>query len=491
MKSVHVLEMLGISKTFGATNALQSVNLCTSAGRVHALVGENGSGKSTLMKILAGNYDKDSGKILLKGSDYSPRNPAEARHLGVAMIHQELALCPHMSILDNVLLGIESERFGWISSATTKQRVLEALEPLGLASLNLETRVGDLPIAQRQLVEIARALATSASVVVLDEPTSSLTEKDVEKLFQVIRTLAKNGKSVIFISHFLNEIREVCDDYTVLRDGKFIGTGIVSEKTDSEIISMMVGRSIEDLYPRSVRSPSETVITLDHIAGRILPQEVSLQVHKGEVVGIAGLNGAGRSETLRIIFGLDELYKGKLIVKEFGGMSTPHHRWQQGVGLLSEDRKGEGLALNLSIEENITLTSLKPGFLSLKRLALSANEFVVRLGIKCRNSQQPVGELSGGNQQKVALARLLYHGTDVLLLDEPTRGIDVGSKEQIYRLIDEGAANGMAILMVSSYLPELLGVCDRIAVMRRGVLGVAHPVQDASQELLMHEAVGA
>jgi ribose transport system ATP-binding protein len=486
-----LLELRGIHRSFGATVALDGVDLSVEPGEIHALVGENGSGKSTLMRIAAGALAPDSGEMLLDGEPYRPATPAAARAAGVAMVYQELTLCSHLSVLDNLTLGLEPVRFGFLRHEDAARQCREALAPLGLAEIDLDAPAGSFPIAVRQLIEIGRAAVLQARVVILDEPTSSLTEADVQRLFQVIRTLKARGCGVIYISHFLNEIREIADRLTVLRDGHLIGVRPVAEVSDAQIVTMVVGRSIEELYPRTERNPGEVLLEVTHLAGRKLPKDASLTVRRGEVLGIAGLNGSGRTELVRTIFGLDPITSGQVSVRAITGPASPHRRWNEGVGMLSEDRKGEGLALNLSIADNITLSSLPGGWISDASLETESQQWIGALAIKVRNAGQAAGELSGGNQQKVALARLLEHGVDLLLLDEPTRGIDVGSKEQIYRLIDRCAQEGKAVLMVSSYLPELLGVCDRIAVMRRGELGPARAASGLTQEDLLEEAVGA
>jgi ribose transport system ATP-binding protein len=485
-----LLSMCGISKRFGATVALDHAGLEVGAGEVHALVGENGSGKSTLMRILAGAIQPDSGTMTLGGEPYFPRSPIDARRAGVAMIHQELSLCPHLSVAENVMLGVEESSAGILRRGEMRKKTQDALALLGHGDLDPDIEVQKLPIALRQLVEIARSVAIGSRVVVLDEPTSSLTEADVERLFGVVETLRSEGKAVIYISHFLDEIERICDRITVLRDGKNAGSMPVEGTTADEIVSRMVGRQIESMYPRSERTPGEPLLDVSELSGDGKPEEASITLHRREVVGIAGLNGSGRTEFLRAIFGLDRVRRGQVRIGVVTGPASPSRRWAQGMGMLSEDRKLEGLALNMSIADNITLASLSGLLVLPGKQESAAKEWIDKLAIRCQGPGQAVGELSGGNQQKAAIARLLHHGVDVLLLDEPTRGIDVGSKEQIYRLIDGLANEGKAVLIVSSYLPELLGICDRIAVMRKGHLGPAKEVGELDQESLMHEAVG-
>ena len=439
-------EMRGVRKRFGATVALDGVDLRVADGEIHALLGQNGAGKSTLMKVLSGAHPPDEGTMLLDGRPFAPRHPIAARRAGVAMVYQELALAPHLSVEENMVLGLEPPR------REIRLRCLEALRALGHEDIDPAARVAELSIARRQIVEIGRALAAGARVVVLDEPTSSIGREDVERLFDTLRRLRERGMSIVYISHFIEECRRVASRFTVLRDGRAVGGGDMAPA--EEIVRLMVGRAVDDLYPRSPRTPGEVVLP-------------SIGLRRGEVVGIAGLVGAGRTELLKRIFA--------------------ERGWADGVGFVSEDRKGEGLFLNLSIAENLEMTRLAPG-----REAVEARPWIERLGVACREPLQRIGELSGGNQQKVAIARLLRHGVDVLLLDEPTRGIDVASKAEIYRLIDGLVAReNKAVLLVSSYAPELLGVCDRIAVMSRGRLGAARDVAEWSEELLLREATAA
>jgi ribose transport system ATP-binding protein len=482
--------MSGITKRFGATLALNGVELTVEKGEVHALVGENGSGKSTLMRILAGAIQPDEGSMTLDGKPYHPASPMDARRAGIAMIYQELALCPDLSVTENVLLGMEDTRFGVVRRAEQHARVREALTRLGYPDLDLNAPVRTLPIAVRQVVEIARAVALGSTVVVLDEPTSSLTGHDTERLFEVVETLKAEGHAIIYISHFLDEIERLADRLTVLRDGNNVGALPAKEIDANGIVAMMVGRTIEDAYPRSQRTAGEVLLEVKDLAGRPKPDEATLELRRGEVLGIAGLNGSGRTELLRTIFGLEAVRSGKVRIGRYEGGGAPHQRWDQGLGMLSEDRKEEGLALSMPIADNLTLTKL-PVLISSSKQAADSREWIDRMNVKCRGPEQAIGELSGGNQQKVAIARLLYHDVDVLLLDEPTRGIDVGSKEQIYGVIDALALQGKAVLMVSSYLPELLGVCDRIAVMHKGRLGTVRPVHEWTQESIMQEAAGA
>jgi ribose transport system ATP-binding protein len=486
--------MKGISKRFGATLALSGVDFDVRPGEVHSLVGENGSGKSTLMRVLAGAIQPDEGTMTYDGRPYAPRAPMDARRAGIGMIHQELSLCGHLSAMENVLLGMENASLGILNRGEMRRRATQALKVLGHGDVDPDAPARTLPIAVRQIVEIARAVAVGCRVVVLDEPTSSLTEADAGRLFDVVRTLRDDGHAIIYISHFMDEIYKVSDRLTVLRDGRVIGTRAIGEVTVDEIVTMMVGRQIAELYPHSERHPGDVLLEVSGLQGARKPEDATFSLRRGEVLGIAGLNGSGRTELLRAIFGLDAVRRGDIRVGVHTGPASPARRWAQSAGLLSEDRKEEGLALEMSIADNMTLSCMhrmgRAGALSPARQAHASREWIERLEIKCRGAGQKVRDLSGGNQQKVALGRLMLHGVDVLLLDEPTRGIDVGSKEIIYRLIDRAALDGKGVLMVSSYLPELMGVCDRIAVMHKGRLGPAVRATGTDAETLMREATG-
>jgi ribose transport system ATP-binding protein len=489
------LRMTGISKSFGSTRALDGVDLDVLRGEIHALVGENGAGKSTLMKIFSGAVRPDAGEMALEGRPYAPRGPLEARAAGVAMIYQELSLAPDLTVEENVLLGVEPAAFGFVRRGPMRRRTEEALALLRHPDIRPGARAGDLSVGARQLVEVARALAARASVVVMDEPTSSLGQAEAEVLLGVIRRLRDSGVSVIYISHVLEEVRAVADRFTVLRDGRAVGTGQVAATPTRDVICLMVGRELDDVYRRTPHPVGPEVLDLADLAGRRLPRGASLSLRRGEILGVAGLIGSGRTEMVRAVFGLDPVVRGRVRVAQVTTTGwTPAAMLACGVGLVSEDRKNEGLAANLTVADNLTLSRLGPyvrgGLLSRRRMRQAAGLWTQRLGIRTQGPEQPVADLSGGNQQKVALARLLHQEAEVLLLDEPTRGIDVGSKADIYALLGQLAAQGKAILWISSYLPELLGVCDTLAVMHRGHLGPKRPVGAWTPEAIMHAATG-
>jgi len=470
------LRLDGISKSFGATHALRAVSLEVAAGEVHALIGENGAGKSTLLKILSGAHEADAGRMEIDGAPYRPAGPLDARGRGVAMIYQEVNLAPHLSVRENILLGCEPSTLGWIDAAESRRRAQGALTGLGYGHFPLERLAGEFSIAEQQVIEIARALLLQPRVLIMDEPTSSLTKSDTERLFEVIGRLRTQGVSIIYVSHFLEECRRICDRYTVLKDGETVGSGEMGDAGADRLVALMTGRPVADLYPR-------------------ISRRLGSPVHEGEIFGLAGLIGAGRTDLLRSIFGLDNADSGDVaVVGQPPARATPGRRWDQGLGFLSENRKEEGLMTNQPIRDNITLTKMRTfgrlGWVSRGRQSAAALRWTAELAIKCRDVDQTTGELSGGNQQKVALARLLEHPARILLLDEPTRGIDVGSKAQIYEIIGRLAAAGKSVVVVSSYLPELLGLCDTIGVMRRGELVAVRPRAEWSEPELLRFAVG-
>lgn len=490
------LRMAGVHKSFGATRALRGVHLEVGTGEIHALIGENGAGKSTLMKILSGACLADEGIVELDGKPFVPSSPLHARAEGIAMIYQELTLAPHLSVEENILLGAEPSRWGWLRQGRRREMAHAALQELHHENISCEALAGELTIAEQQVVEIARALIGSPRVLIMDEPTSSLTQVDTENLFRVIRKLKQRGVSVVYISHFLEECLALCDRFSVLRDGESISSGAMGETDLSRIIRDMAGREISEIYPRTPRTAGDVVYEWRGLAGVRKPSGVDLSLRAGEVLGVAGLVGAGRTESLRAAFGLDRARAGEIRV--FGTRvesPTPKRNLDAGVGLVSENRKEEGLMLARDLADNLAMTRFGPfskwGFISRRRQRECAWSWMEKLSVKAAGPDQTIGELSGGNQQKVALARLLHHEARVLLLDEPTRGIDVGSKAQIYSVISELAAAGKAVIVVSSYLPELLGVCDRVAVMCRGALKEIRPVEEWDEHSIMTAMVGA
>jgi ribose transport system ATP-binding protein len=495
------LKMEGIHKYFGATKALVDVSFYVVPGEVHALVGENGAGKSTLMKVLSGACQADKGSIYLDGELFRPRNPIDSRKKGIGMIYQELSLAPHLTVEENVCLGVEPTRYSLVHRSEVRDRTTRAFNYFNHPEIKPDMQVGNLSVSAQQLVEIARALSLGCKILVLDEPTSSLSQSDVIQLFNVIKILKEQGLSIIYISHFLEEVQEIADRLTVLRDGKVVGTHNLDQISSSEIVNMMVGRDVYELYPRSKRTAGEEILKVENLAGIHLPKEVSLTLHKGEVLGVFGLIGAGRTEFLRTLFGLDLIKQGQIQIASFTGTGTPQERWRQGAGMMSENRKEEGLVPGMSIADNVTLSKLK-GFGSMNLVfPHNQNKAVLKwieyLDIRCSGPDQSIDELSGGNQQKSVFGRLLQHDVDLFLLDEPTRGIDVASKAKIYEAINKLACETdtkgqprRGLLIISSYIPELLGVCDRIAVMSKGKLGVVKKVDEINEHYLMAAATG-
>jgi ribose transport system ATP-binding protein len=493
--SAERLRIANLRKSFDGVPALRGVSLKVGAGEVHALIGENGAGKSTLMKALSGALKTDDGEMFLDGAPYNPGNPLHARRSGVAMIYQELNLAPHLSVEENILLGSEPRIFGFVDRPARAEKARQALAQLGRHDVPLDAIVNQLSIAEQQMVEIARALVGSPKVLIMDEPTSSLTQVDGENLFTAIGRLRAQGVSIIYISHFLEECLRLASRFTVLRDGETVGSGEMRADALPEIIRLMVGRDIKDAYPRVPHELGAPALEIQGLAGKKKPRAVNLTVRCGEIMGVAGLVGAGRTETLRVLFGLDRAKSGAVkIAQRDAGRASPALRLAQGLGLLSENRKEEGLMLNRSIADNLTLSKLEPcstaGVVEGARQREITHSWMQRLEVKANNPAQAVGNLSGGNQQKIAIGRLLHQGSEILLLDEPTRGIDVASKSQIYQLIGELAANGKSIVFVSSYLPELLGICDTIAVMCRGEIVAVRPAADWTEHSLIAAAIG-
>jgi ribose transport system ATP-binding protein len=493
--SAPICLLKDIHKSFGPTRALAGVDLELRPGEVHGLVGENGAGKSTLMKVLSGAIRPDRGSMWIDGQPYRPHNPLDARRQGIVMVYQELALAAHLTVEANITLGQEASSWGFLSASRNRDRARQLLEQLEHGDIPLDEPVGRLRPAKRQIVEIARALMTRVRLFVLDEPTSTLGRADVDRLFALIRKLRAQGICVVYISHFLEEIEAITDRVTILRDGRTIVTAPSRELSRQAIIEQMVGRSLGEQFPQGRSTPGEIVLRVDHLGGVVLPRECSFELRRGEILGIAGIVGAGRTELIRAIFGLDPVRAGRVTVRAITtNRAHPRTRIEQGLGCVSEDRKHEGLTLDQSIVDNLTYSRLtfyrRGGILRLRSRGKAVSELLARLRVRFRHVDQPVGELSGGNQQKIALGRLLHQEADIWLLDEPTRGVDIGSKAEIYRLMREQAGKGAAILFVSSYLPELMGVCDRLAVMHQGMLSPARPIGDWTSEDVMRIATG-
>jgi len=489
------VELRAIEKSFGPVAVLKGVTLEVAEGHVHALLGENGAGKSTLMRILVGIETADAGSMTVAGADYRPKSPAAARAQGVVMVPQERTLCAHLTVQENVVLGIEPAKSGFLRRSSAREMAKKALALVvgegAETRIPLDARAGDLKVADQQLVEIARALAQAgdagkAKVLVLDEPTSSLGHDDAVRLFERVKALKEQGLAIVLVTHFLSDVRAHADRYTVLRDGKVQGEGDPKTTEPSQIVHEMLGRELEgtrgdsEAAAKSARGESataEALLEVKALAGEAKPTSATFTLRRGEILGIAGLVGSGRTELLRAVLGLDAKKSGDVIV-----------RAPKGVGLLSEDRGGEGLMLARSIADNVSLTKGGPFFVNPSVTEAEGAKWIGELKVKASGPDQRVGDLSGGNQQKVQIARLLREDYDVLLVDEPTRGIDVASKAQVLELLRDLARRGKGIVLVSSQLDELVTTCDRIAVLKKGALGDARPVGDWTEETLLLEA---
>ena len=496
MASKQLLALSGVSKEFPGVKALNNVSFDLNEGEVHAIVGENGAGKSTLMKILSGIYKKDSGDIIYRGKSVSIPNPLEAQKLGISIIHQELNLMPHLTVAENIFIGRE-DRFPGGVFLNNKKLVAETIALLKELELNLNPNdiVGELTIAKQQMVEIAKAVSYRGSVIIMDEPTSSLTPAETDALFKIIRTLKAAGKGVVYISHRLEELEKITDRISVLRDGEYVKTLNTSETDIPEVISLMVGRKVaQDQRPENRQIGSEIVLRVENLSDRHLLKDISFELRKGEILGFAGLMGAGRTELARAIMGADPKTEGKIILhgKEVK-IKQPSDAVAAGIGYLSEDRKRFGLLLGQDITFNVILSSIprfsnRFGFLKVKSAAGIARDAIAQLRVRTPSERQFLKNLSGGNQQKVVIAKWLTRDCDVLIFDEPTRGIDVGAKDEIYRLLTKLAEEGKSIIMISSELPEVLRLSDRIAVMCDGRLTGIIDNKDANQKVIIELA---
>lgn len=492
-----VLRMTGIGKRYPGVVALEGVDLEVRRGEVHILLGENGAGKSTLMKILAGAVRRDAGTIEIDGQALTEPGPRAAQDAGVSIIYQEFNLIPHLTVAENIFLGREPRRGlpGVLSQATIFREGARRLADLGVA-IDARAIVAHLGVAEQQMVEVAKALSIDAKVLVMDEPTSALTDKEIERLFSVIGSLKARGVAIVYISHRMEELYRIGDRVTVLRDGRLVGTCAIADTGMDTLVRMMVGRDLTEKFPKEPARLGEEVLRVEGLTRHGVLHDVSFGLRRGEVLGLAGLMGSGRTELARAIFGADKIDAGRIWVKGVQrAPRSPRAAIRAGLGFLTEDRKRQGLVLGLGVTENVCLPSVDrmatAGCMHGAREEAATRRYIADLRIKTPSSSQRVQNLSGGNQQKVVLAKWLCRGTDVLLFDEPTRGIDVGSKVEIYRLINRLAAEGKAILMISSELPEILGMSDRILVMHRGRIAGEFSAGAATQESLLQCALGA
>ncbi|MEK5477511.1 sugar ABC transporter ATP-binding protein [Paenibacillus sp. FSL R5-0407] len=489
------IQMKGIHKAFGSNQVLSGVDFDLREGEVHALMGENGAGKSTLMNILTGLHARDEGTILIDGEETYFANPKEAERRGIAFIHQELNVWPDMTVLENMFIGREiSSRWGLLKSNEMKALANEQFKKLSV-DIPLGVEAGECSVGQQQMIEIAKALLTDTKVIIMDEPTSALTEREIQKLFEVIASLKKDGVSIVYISHRMEEIFTICDRITVMRDGRTVDTKDIPETSFDEVVKKMVGRELTERYPARTPSLGKTVLEVKNASRKGMFENVSFQVRAGEIVGFSGLMGSGRTEMMRALFGLDRLDSGEISV--FGKKAVirkPADAVKLGIGFITEDRKDEGLVLDFSVRENMVLPSLKSftskGLLSAQSEKAFVEALIKRLQIKTHTSETSAGNLSGGNQQKVVIAKWVGIGPKLLILDEPTRGVDVGAKREIYQLMNELTGHGVAIIMVSSELPEVLGMSDRIVVVHEGRITGELSKEEATQEKIMTLATG-
>ncbi len=490
----NVLVLKGVCKEFPGVKALADVDLTIRRGEVHALVGENGAGKSTLMKILSGAYKKDGGTILFNGREVEIGTPKAAEKIGISIIHQELNLMGSLTVAENIFLGRQPRSRGIVQWKKMFDDAQALFQRLGIDE-DVRRPVCELSIARQQMVEIAKAVSVDAKVVIMDEPTSSLTSRETEILFSIIGTLKEQGVAVIFITHRLEEIFRVADRLTVLRDGCYIGTREVKETTKDELIAMMIGRELTQQFPARNAEIGEVCLKVEHLSDGRRVRDVSFEVRHGEVVGFAGLVGSGRTETMRLIFGADKRRSGRILINgREAAVATTRDGIRSRIGFVTEDRKGEGLLLSLPVRFNITLVAIRKiqrmRMLNMKKEQQVSEDYVKSLHIATPSINQRVVYLSGGNQQKVVVAKWLFSDSEIVILDEPTRGIDVGAKREIYEIINRLASEGKAVIVVSSEMEEVMGISDRIIVMREGEVAGTVERKDFSQQRITEYAVG-
>ena len=494
MQKQHLLKISGVDKAFPGVKALNNACLSVYAGRVMALMGENGAGKSTLMKVLTGIYSKDRGTIEYLGREVSFKGPKHSQEAGISIIHQELNLVGNLTIAENIFLGREfTTPWGAIDWRKMYAEADKLLARLGVSHSSHQL-CSELSIGEQQMVEIAKALSFESKVIIMDEPTDALTDKETDALFNVIRELKAEGRGIVYISHRIKEIFEICDDVTVLRDGQFIGESEVQELSEDRLIEMMVGRRLDEQYPHIEQPVGDIRLEVRHLSGNGV-HDVSFTLHSGEILGISGLMGAGRTELMKVLYGALPKTGGEVRLKnQLISTTCPQDGLQHGIVYISEDRKGDGLILGMSVKENMSLTALSHfssmGKINHQSERMVVDDFIELFNIKTPSREQQIGLLSGGNQQKVAIAKGLLTRPDVLILDEPTRGVDVGAKKEIYQLINKFKQEGLSIILVSSEMPEVLGMSDRILVMREGRISAEFRRDEATQEKLLAAAIG-
>ncbi len=487
-----LFSMKDINKSFGPVKVLKNVQLEVEKGEIHALMGENGAGKSTLMNILGGVIQKDSGEILFGNQMIENHSPQIAKDLGIGFVHQEFNLAESLTVAENIYMGrlpYKNEKLGIVDYKKLHDNTEYYLNMLGV-NIKPTDVVYKLSTASKQMIEIAKALSLNAKVIIFDEPTTSLSDKDVEVLFIIINALKQKGISSVYISHRMEEIHQLCDRITILRDGQYISTDNVKDLTDQEIIKKLVGRNLDNLYPERNVEVGEIALEVKNLSDtKGAVKNVSFNVRKGEVVGFAGLVGSGRTELMRLVFGADPVESGEIFVKgQKVNIKSPVEAINKGICLLTEDRKNQGVALGLSIKDNINMTALKSNIINHKEVKKKVDELVENLQIKISSVDKPVSSLSGGNQQKVVLAKWLNTSNDIYIFDEPTKGIDIGAKSEIYAIINQLVADGKAVIIVSSEIPELLGTVDRIYVLNEGRLTGELSIEESTQEKIMELA---
>lgn len=493
----YFVEMTKINKSFSGVHVLKDVNLKVKKGEVHALMGENGAGKSTLIKILSGVYKRDNGVVKVNDKEVHFSSTKEAEAHGISIIHQELNIIPDLTVMQNIFLGKEITygKSGILNQKEMKRLTVENLKKLGVGNVDPDRLAGNLSVGQQQMIEIAKALATNSELIIMDEPTAALTDREIEALFKVIESLRKNGVSIIYVSHRMEEIFEICDNITVLRDGEYVGTKSVKETTFDDVVRMMVGRELGDRFPARNAEIGDVVFEVEDLTLDGVFQPVNFEVRAGEILGVAGLMGAGRTEVMETIFGYRKKSRGKIKLNgETLQIKHPNDAIKAGIAFVTEDRKDKGLVLDATIRENIGLTNIdeisSKGVISKSKEVELVEKLMKKLHVRATGMEQQTKRLSGGNQQKVVIAKWVGRSPKVLILDEPTRGVDIGAKKEIYSIMNELSEEGVAIIMVSSELPEVLGVSDRVMVLYEGELMGFIDRSEANQENIMMLATG-